>query len=855
MLRIFAHSAPSQDGAKTKYRNVCQRTPLALLIALCVVVRMFGVTARAGVVLPTNNIEITDAGLNGKLATNPNITAHNGTLYAVWRDARRTGTGTLEADMYFASSSDDGATWSQNRRVTDPDFVGWTDAPTIDVAPDGSIWVAWGLDYCSTIDTNCGGTSLQNDVRVAVSRDGGETWSESAIWFGVPGNDDNQAPKLHADNDRILVLAHEPHFEGGAITGFDVYLVTRILSPLSAEAVRLTTDTGLARANPYNGPLLALAVNGNTVCAAWEDTRDRYSIYGSCSSDRGQSFPAATRWSVNGDDFMPRLAFAPNGTLALTYKDVDKKEIFVRTSPDNGATWSAARQVTNVGKYYTYSYDFSIAPDGQMVFAVTEGATSTPLSSDLYAITSADGGQTFSIIGPIERGDQKDLNLEFQSSVSLATYGSAASARTTFVWTDSRLDRSAVWAANMPIDGVAPTTPSNLRASDGIFSVLLQWATSTDANGISHYDILRATTPGGPYARVNTLGVKQAYYRDVGLTAGTYYYRVIAVDSTANASAQSNEASGASTTGAAPPALHGTLAYITEGGVAARAISGGLAGAETNLQAGSSPAYSVDGKRLYFLRQTAGTWNIMHGDTVGANATSVGVNSRLLFDLDLPLDENIIASVENSAYNGGCIPLDPIMFSLNPTVRLAEVGNILADSVAIAPDRRWLAYTYHAYCDAAGSVLYSSNRLCLLDTLAVPRPNSFCQTPANFTGLDFGNSGNVIVFSANYGGQNEIWRATVTQSGDLVDFIQLTRGPAGQPSTQPRVSTDGNWVVFTRDIDAGPNENLQVLVVRLDGDSVHGMGFAAKRPVWSGGGPSGSVIAVSPRMYLPIIVR
>ena len=50
----------------------------------------------------------------------------------------------------------------------------------------------------------------------------------------------------------------------------------------------------------------------------------------------------------------------------------------------------------------------------------------------------------------------------------------------------------------------------------------------------------------------------------------------------------------------------------------------------------------------------------------------------------------------------------------------------------------------------------------------------------------------MFVFSADFSGQNEIWRATVTKSGDLVNFIQLTRGHAGQPSTHPRVSTDGN---------------------------------------------------------------
>ena len=248
---------------------------LKLLCSLSSILLVFaalsasGTTVRAGVVPPASNVEITDAGLGDKLVTRPRVFARNGTLYAVWRDARRTGSGTLEADIFVASSTDGGATWSQNRQVTDPDFVGWTDSPTINVAPDGSIWVAWGLRKCNTLDLDCGGVFRENDVRVSVSRNGGLTWTESTLFDAIPGDNDNQTPELHADNDRILLLAHEPFFDGDVVVGFDIYLVTRILTPTSASAVRLTTDTNLARAsNTDGGPRLAMAVNGNTVCAA-----------------------------------------------------------------------------------------------------------------------------------------------------------------------------------------------------------------------------------------------------------------------------------------------------------------------------------------------------------------------------------------------------------------------------------------------------------------------------------------------------------------------------------------------------------------------------------------------------------
>ena len=367
-------------------------------------------------------------------------------------------------------------------------------------------------------------------MRVANSTDGGVTWSESTIWDGIGGDiGDNieQSPQLHADNDRILVLVHDPVFNNGTAEGFDVYLVTRILSSGAASAVRLTIDSGLAKANTTAGTNLALAVNGNTVCAAWEDQRDRFSIYGSCSADRGQTFPAATRWSTNGDDFLPRLAFAPDGRLYLAYKDVDQKDIIVRTSTDTGATWSAARQATNVGGSYTYSYDLAAGLDNQMVMPVAMGAFSTASSSDLNVVTSIDGGQTFGMAGPVEKGNEEYLNISTQSSVSVAAAGSAADARALITWRDDRISsKSSIWSVNASLDSQPPSAPGNLSATSGEASVLLQWNPAQDANGVDHYDVFRAASAGGPYTRINPLDVHQTYYRDVDLPAGAYYYRV-----------------------------------------------------------------------------------------------------------------------------------------------------------------------------------------------------------------------------------------------------------------------------------------------------------------------------------------
>jgi Tol biopolymer transport system component len=272
---------------------------------------------------------------------------------------------------------------------------------------------------------------------------------------------------------------------------------------------------------------------------------------------------------------------------------------------------------------------------------------------------------------------------------------------------------------------------------------------------------------------------------------------------------------------------------------------------------GSAPIYSIDGQKLFFVREIDGRPNVVNGDKTGDAIAPFYVSDQAILEIDIPVDNNFIAAVHQANYNGNCIPFEPRLMSITPRIKVADVFNINADSVAISPDRRWLAYAYRVYCDAVGTVLYDSNRLCLKDTAAVSNPLVTCQSPANYQGMDFGNTSSVIVFSANYGGQNEIWRTTVTQQGGLADFVQLTRGQPGQPATQPRLSSDGNWVAFLRDVDAGTGENLQVHVVRADGDNARSLGFSAKNIAWSGGGPSGPVIVpnLSKRAFLPMVMK
>ena len=101
-------------------------------------------------------------------------------------------------------------------------------------------------------------------------------------------------------------------------------------------------------------------------------------------------------------------------------------------------------------------------------------------------------------------------------------------------------------------DTTPPTAPTNLTATGGAGQVALAWTASTDTGGIARYNVHRSTVAGFAPSAANRIAQPTATgYTDTGLSAGTYYYRVIAEDPSGNPSTPSGEAT--ATVSAAPP--------------------------------------------------------------------------------------------------------------------------------------------------------------------------------------------------------------------------------------------------------------------------------------------------------------
>jgi hypothetical protein len=105
-------------------------------------------------------------------------------------------------------------------------------------------------------------------------------------------------------------------------------------------------------------------------------------------------------------------------------------------------------------------------------------------------------------------------------------------------------------------DTVPPSAPGTATATGGVGAISISWGTATDNVGVDHYEVYRSTTTGFTPSVANRIATPAGTsYLDGGLPAGTYFYRVKAVDRAGNLSPSSNEATASATADVTPPTV------------------------------------------------------------------------------------------------------------------------------------------------------------------------------------------------------------------------------------------------------------------------------------------------------------
>ncbi|UCG70901.1 MAG: exo-alpha-sialidase [Thermoplasmata archaeon] len=259
----------------------------------------------------------------GNTWTDPNIRVNNdlgdfneegpsiavdsgGTIYLVWDDNRNG-----DYDIYFAKSTDEGATWTEpNVRVnTDLTDTGQS-RPTIAVDATGTIYVAW-------TDRRNG----NSDIYLAYSTDGGSNWSDPNVKVNTDTTTSDQySPNLVVDCFGTIHISWVDKRDGDA----DIYYAKSINKGADWTYPNVKVNTDFGTEDQFQ-PTIVVSSSG-TIYAAWQDDgNDEYDILFAYSTDGGMTW-SEPNLRVNDDSSgyaqsAPNLAVDSLGGVYIVWGD------------------------------------------------------------------------------------------------------------------------------------------------------------------------------------------------------------------------------------------------------------------------------------------------------------------------------------------------------------------------------------------------------------------------------------------------------------------------------------------------------------------------------------------------------
>lgn len=145
--------------------------------------------------------------------------------------------------------------------------------PTAAIAPDGTIFVAW-IDFPQG---SCGGpfgqSCINSDVRLAVSRDGGKSWSAPVKVSDETNASDQFFPWMATHPDGLLSIAWLDKRLDPLNENYDVFYTNTFDGATFLPNVRVSTATSIIGMNNFVGDYQGLAATADAVFPVWDDLR------------------------------------------------------------------------------------------------------------------------------------------------------------------------------------------------------------------------------------------------------------------------------------------------------------------------------------------------------------------------------------------------------------------------------------------------------------------------------------------------------------------------------------------------------------------------------------------------------
>ena len=326
------------------------------------------------------DVKVNDDVLSSHQA-DPSLVVSGNNPYAAWEDSR-----SGNPDIYFARSTDGGATWSANVKINDDAGSADQRNPSLAADESGGLYVVWS-------DRRNG----NYDIYFARSTDGGNTWSANVKVNSGADSLDQRTPSLAVDGSGGLYVAWNDGFYGSAALSADIYFAQSTDGGATWSAqVRLDDDTNSAF---QYSPSLAVDGGGN-LYAAWDDRRnDESDIYFTRSSDGGATWSANVKVNDDAgsaDQYTPSLTADGAGSLNLAWVDYwdGDRDVYFARSTDGGNTWSASARVNDdAGSASQSAPSLAVDGGGNLHLAWKDYRDE---SNEVYFARSTDGGNTWS---------------------------------------------------------------------------------------------------------------------------------------------------------------------------------------------------------------------------------------------------------------------------------------------------------------------------------------------------------------------------------------------------------------------------------------------------------------------------
>jgi len=333
------------------------------------------------------------------------------------------GTAGTDQDIFVATSSDNGASWTAPALLNSN---GTSDAGS-DIYPhittDGSgNWVATWISQ-----EDLGGTAgTDPDVFVATSTDNGASWSAPALLNNNGDTDTGSDVTLDTTTNGtgtwVTTWNSTENLGGTAGGDFDIFVATSLDNGATWSGPTLLNTNGTSDVGTEYSPAIATDKLGNWVTCFRSDedlggtAGTDIDIFVATSTDDGASWSAPILLNTNGNtdsgsDFRPVIATDGGGNWVAAWESDEDlggtagtdRDVFVTTSTDNGASWSAPALLnTNGASDSGGDINTSLQTDGIGNWVTAWESTDTLGGTvgndyDILAATSTDNGASWTV--------------------------------------------------------------------------------------------------------------------------------------------------------------------------------------------------------------------------------------------------------------------------------------------------------------------------------------------------------------------------------------------------------------------------------------------------------------------------